>query len=415
MGELIKLELKKLCRKRLTIIVTVGCFLGTLLFFSLPFLQYRAWDENGTMLSGKAAVAYKKGCYENISGILTNARIADDLREYKKMANNPDNLISERGSEISGEKSFNDEIYYSYLAPKVSYLNMLGNTYVHNEMGYLNIPGISAWEAEHFYETRNRNTETWIEHQEGFSDREKEYWKAKNTKISEPYIYGYPLGWSSFGDTLQMLIICIMGICICTASVFSGEYQAGTAAVILASRYGKTRAVCAKIISAVLFGTVVFIINASAALLLPLMTFGMEGGGLPLQIMDSYCPYNLNFLQASLIGIGLAYLVTLGLLAVTLFCSAVMKSAFSVLITDVLLIFIPVFLSPGSNGLWQHIYALFPYSAISGLAQFKEYLSYDFCGVVLSLFSMLGLFYAAAVCLLLPLAGRSFRKHQVDK
>ena len=103
----------------------------------------------------------------------------------------------------------------------------------------------------------------------------------------------------------------------------------GTDAVILSTKYGKSKVIYAKIISSLLFGTVTFVMNCTIALLLPLLTFGVEGGNLPLQIMDSYCPYALNFSQAAFIVIGIAYFVMLGLLAITLLCSSKMKSSCS--------------------------------------------------------------------------------------
>lgn len=410
MNELIQLEMKKLCRRKMTIVVTGICFFATALFFLLPFLQYRTLDENGTVLSGSEAVSYRKECFENISGTLTEERIAADLKEYQDIYHTPGNLITERG----GEVSFKDEIYYSYLAPRTSYLNMLGNTYNHNAMGYLNIPDISTEDAGNFYQIRNKNVNLSIENNPSLSSLEKDYWKNKNAEIDEPYEYGYPLGWTMFIDTAQMLILCILGICIAVAPVFSNEYQSGTDTVILSTKYGKSKVIYAKIISSLLFGTVTFVMNCTIALLLPLLTFGVEGGNLPLQIMDSYCPYALNFSQAAFIVIGIAYFVMLGLLAITLLCSSKMKSAFTVLIIDVLLIFLPVFFSYGENSLWQHIYPLLPYPSLTGFSLFKEYLSYGLGGIVYNVNEIILLLYLFIVLISLPLAYRNFKRHQVQ-
>ena len=86
MFELIKLEWTKLCRRRITIIVTLCCFAGTIVFFLLPFLQFKAWDENGTMLAGKEAVSYRHEVYDKIlSGLLTEERITGDIKEYQEI------------------------------------------------------------------------------------------------------------------------------------------------------------------------------------------------------------------------------------------------------------------------------------------------------------------------------------------
>ncbi|MDE5964358.1 MAG: hypothetical protein K2G65_03020, partial [Eubacterium sp.] len=149
------------------------------------------------------------------------------------------------------------------------------------------------------------------------------------------------------------------------------------------------------------------------ALAIPLITRGADGANLPLQIMDTTVPYPLTFLQATLITIGIAFAVMLGMVSITLLCSAKMKTAFPVLIIDVLIIFIPIFLKPGSNTIWNHIAWLLPYNSMSGLSIFKEYLSYPTGITVFSVLSMIVILYFAITLTALPLAGRGFKKHQV--
>lgn len=409
MLELIKLEMKKLCRRKLTIIVTICGFLATVLFFSLPYFQFLAWDQDGNMLSRSEAIEYRHECYDAVSGEITEERVTHDLREYREKRSNPDNVIIEK----DGEVTFTDEVFFGYLSPRSSYMDMLGNTYIPNHLGHNNISKIDLTNGADFYNTRNEMVKSFINNNKDLSEKEKEYWLDKNEKIKEPYEYGYALGWSAFGDTAVMLIISVLGICIALASVFANEYQAGTDAVILSTRYGKSKIIYAKIITSLLFATAVFTVNAVTALAIPLITRGADGANLPLQIMDTSTPYPLTFLQATLITIGIAFAVMLGLVSVTLLCSSKMKTAFPVLIMDVLLIFIPIFLKPGSSDLWNHIAWLLPYNSMSGLSIFKEYLSYPAGITVISVLSMIVILYFAVTLIALPLAGRGFKKHQV--
>ena len=208
-----------------------------------------------------------------------------------------------------------------------------------------------------------------IKNNEDLSDDEKTYWREKSLSLAVPFAYGYALGWASFGETADMLIICIVGICIVLAPIFAGEYQSGADAVILSTRYGKNKIISAKIFVAFLFGTIVFAVNAVIALLLPLLTFGAEGGELPVQIAYISSPYNLTFAQADLLIILIAYIVLVGLIAITLLFSAKMKSAFAVLILDVLIIFIPMFFSLSKTNAWL------PAMATSGLSRYSYLIS----------------------------------------
>ena len=383
MLELIKLEWIKLCRKRLTIAVTLFCVLATSIIFSLPFLQYQIWDANGTMLTRGEAVSYRKKTYDEIlNGSLTEERITDDMREYKNKYSDAENLMTQRG----GEKSFTDEVYYRYFAPRQSYLNMIGNAYSNNEYGAANILSVDLENGAEFYATRQDTIDERIKNNEDLSDDEKTYWREKSLSLAFPFAYGYALGWASFGETADMLIICILGICIVVAPIFAGEYQSGADAVILSTRYGKNKIISAKIFVAFLFGTIVFAVNAVIALLLPLLTFGSEGGALPVQI---------------------AYIVLVGLIAITLLLSARMKSAFAVLILDVLLIFIPMFFSLSKTNAWL------PAMATSGLSRYSYYISYCLGNFVVDIFFVIVIVYAIITALSLPLSGILFKKHQV--
>lgn len=90
----------------------------------------------------------------------------------------------------------------------------------------------------------------------------------------------------------------LLAVCIVIAPVFSGEYQAGTDAVILSAKYGKTKLTTAKIVASYLFGFAAFTLHIIVAFGLPLVAFGVDGWNLPLQINGTTVPYPLTFLQA---------------------------------------------------------------------------------------------------------------------
>ena len=327
MFELIKLEWAKLCRRRITIIVTLCCFAGTVIFFLLPFLQFKAWDETGTMLTGRDAATYRHEVYDQLlSGLLTEERITRDIKEYQEIYSDPSNLMQERGGEIV----LKDELYYKYLEPRRSYFNMIGNAYSNtNELGIDSILNVSLDDGALFYKNRQETIIERINNNEELNNAEKNYWKKRALSVDTPFEYGYGLGWANFGSTAEMLIICILGICITISPVFSDEYRTGTAPIILSTRYGKNKVIGAKIISALSFSSILFLINAFAALALPLLTFGSDGGNLPLQITSIVSPYNLTFKEAALMSILIAYIVMLGMVSITLFLSSTMKSPFS--------------------------------------------------------------------------------------
>lgn len=403
MLQLIKCEWIKLCRKRITLITTACCFIGSIIFFSLPFIQYQVWDENGNMISRGDAVSYSMNIYNTrLPGVLTEERVFDDIQEYQKKFNDPNNIIQERG----GRVSFKDSDYYEYYAPIKPYLAMIGNVFSNNGNGSINLQNIENDKAAHFYQARQATLLEHIENNENLNATEKAYWKEKALSVDIPFEYGYHLGWSEFGKTTEMLIICMLGICIAIASIFADEYRYSTDSVILSSRFGKNKLIRAKIITAFLFATVVYVLNAVVALAIPLLTFGTGGGNLPVQIYLPMAPYAVTFGQATIMSLAIAYVVLIGLVSFTLFLSAKVKTSFATLGILVFFIFIPIFLHFDK---WT---ALFPLKATSGPHLLKYNISYSVKSLVVNHFNMIAITYIFAFILFIPLAYRAFKCHQ---
>lgn len=205
----------------------------------------------------------------------------------------------------------------------------------------------------------------------------------------------------------------LLAVCIVIAPVFSGEYQAGTDAVILSAKYGKTKLTTAKIIASYLFGGLSFTLHVVVALGLPLAAFGFDGWDLPLQIANTTIPYPFTFLQAALVNLGVVYLVMFAMIGLTLLLSAKMKSPYLVLIVLVPVLFIPLFLSPnGTTGIYNLTLFLLPYR--STMPEVGKYISYQFGGLVLDAFTVRAILYALLTAAMLPLARLGFKKHQVS-
>ena len=197
------------------------------------------------------------------------------------------------------------------------------------------------------------------------------------------------------------------------APVFSGEYQTGTDAVILAGKYGKTKLITAKIISSFLFGLIAFTLHVLIACGLPLAAFGMDGWNLPLQIAGTTIPYPFTFMQAVLINLGVIYLILFAMIGLTLVLSANMKSPYVVLIVLVPVLFIPMFLTPnGTTGLYNLILFLLPYRAT--MPEISKYISYQFGGFVIDALAVRAIVYTILTAVFIPLSRLGFKKHQVS-
>lgn len=407
---LIKYEFLKILRKKSTLIVMAASLLVTAFLFGLPVLQFQTYNQDG-VIKGLEGIAYEKEQAADYSVPLTNEYVTETIREVQRLFENPDNVGYD-----GYERFLIDGAYWDGIAPREDLLNMIAKNYVNpNESaGYNKLPELDISEGTDFYAARQEKIERLLnDASRAMSEEQKAYWQDMNSKVDEPFTYGYYDGWEIIISSFELLMFALLAVCIVIAPVFSGEYQAGTDAVILSAKYGKTKLTTAKIIASYLFGGLAFTLHVVVALGLPLAAFGFDGWDLPLQIANTTIPYPFTFLQAALVNLGVVYLVLFAMIGLTLLLSAKMKSPYLVLIVLVPVLFIPLFLSPnGTTGAYNLSLFLLPYR--STIPEVGKYISYQFGGLVLDAFTVRAILYALLTAAMLPLTRLGFKKHQVS-
>lgn len=406
---LAKYEFLKILRKKSTLIVMAVSLILTGFLFGLPVMQYQTYNQDG-VIKGADGIAYEKGQYAEFSVSLSEKYVADTIREVQGLFENPDNIGYD-----GNEQFLIGDAYWNGVAPKEKLLKLIANTYSKPDeiWGYNNLPDLDIKDGASFYQTMEGKIQSLLNNpSRKLSNEQKEYWGSMADKVDVPLQYGYYEGWEVIISSFELLMFVLLAICIVVAPVFSGEYQAGTDAVILSAKYGKTKLAIAKIAASLLFGTVAFILHIVVACGLPLAAFGVDGWNLPLQIANTTIPYPFTFLQAVLINIGIIYLILLAMVGLTLLLSAQMKSPYLVLIILVPILFIPMFLTPnGTTGAYNLTLFLLPYR--STMPEFGKYISYQFGGWVLDTLTVRAILYVFLTVIMLPLARLGFKKHQV--
>ena len=408
MKTLIKYEFLKILRKKSTLIVMAASLLITAFFFGLPVLQFQTYNQDG-VLQGLAGIQYEKEQYTEISVPLTNEYVTKTIREVQELFEDPENVGYD-----GNEQFLIEDAYWNGIAPRESLLDLIAGNYADPNVsaGYSALTDLDVSDGTDFYQARQDKIEKILnDSSKELSEAEKDYWRNLNSKVEEPFQYGYYEGWEVIISAFELLMFAVLAVCIVIAPVFSGEYQAGTDTVLLSGKYGKTKLTTAKILAALFFGVLAFTLHVLLAFGLPLAAFGTDGWNLPLQINGTTVPYPLTFLEGTLINLGVIYLVLLAMIGVTLFLSARMKSPYLVLTVVVPVLFVPMFLSPnGTSGIYNLLVFLTPYQSL--VPNFGSYLSYQFGPVVLDAFAVRTVLYAVPALILFPLAGRGFRRHQ---
>ncbi|MCI8991150.1 MAG: ABC transporter permease subunit [Eubacterium sp.] len=406
---LVKYEFLKILRKKSTLIVMGISLVLTGFLFGLPVMQYQTCNQDGAV-KGAAGIAYEKEQYAEISVPLSEEYVAETVREVQELFKNPENVGYD-----GNERFLIGNAYWDRIAPREKLLSLIANTYrdPNESAGYNALLELDMTNGANFYQAIDKKREILLhDPSRALSEEQTEYWKSMAEKADTPLQYGYYGGWEVIISSFELLMFAILAICIVIAPVFAGEYQAGTDAVILSARYGKTKLISAKIAASFLFGTIAFIVHIIVAFGLPLTAFGTDGWDLPLSIANTIIPYPFTFLQAVLSNIGIVYLVLLAMIGLSLLLSAVMKTPYLVLIVLVPILFIPMFLTPnGMAGGYNLALFLLPYR--SAMPEFGKYISYQFGSLVLDVLTVRAILYACISVILLPLARAGFRKHQV--
>ena len=258
MKTLIKYEFLKILRKKSTLIVMAVSLLLTAFLFGLPILQYQTYNQEG-VIKGSEGIAYAKGQYSDLAVPLTEEYIAEMIREYQKLFENPDN-VGYNGN----EKFLIGDAYWNFVAPREKLLNTIAANYdaPGENTGLEKLPDLDMTNGAGFYQTREEKIEALLNMpSRKLSDAQKLYWSNMNSKVDTPLQYGYYGGWEIIISSFELFMFALLCVCIVIAPVFSGEYQTGTDAVILAGKYGKTKLITAKIISSFLFGVIAFTLH----------------------------------------------------------------------------------------------------------------------------------------------------------
>ena len=414
MGSLIKFEFRKIYKKRMNMVVSCITIFLIAVFGIANITQSYTYNEKGEKVSGKLYVKYMKQIAKTSGGELTNEKAQDILAEYQHMVATPGYYEGE------GEDGhFTDEIYCSYFLPHRQILLDIAHVY--------DDPGVQTWgsnldklslnDIKPLYEAKKDRFQMILEAGSGdwnYTTVEKQYWTKQYDKIAEPVTYGYAEGWSTWFEMAGFFFYVLVGIFIIMSTVYAGEYEQKADHIILTTRYGKSKVIVAKNVAAFLYG---FLLSTACILIMALICFGwygVEGASLPVQSIYFQSTYSLTNVQAVLLYVIMYYLVSFMMIAMTLWLSARMKNGLSVLAVMLLFAFVPIFMNESvTNGLYNHILALLPYNAIQD-GGYNTILSYPFGSCVFNYMNMRIVVYLILTVVVVPFAGRAFRRHEVQ-
>jgi hypothetical protein len=165
--------------------------------------------------------------------------------------------------------------------------------------------------------------------------------KKESPKFYSKYTWLYSTEFYIIGTLLSTMVA--FGV----STIFSNDYQSNSASIVLSSREGKGKLVVAKIVSALLFSTLIFIVTNSAYLIYTAMN-NFKGWDVPLNLLNSYesTPFNINIANFYIRALGVSFIGIVLFTLLTILISLFVKNNMIATLVTLGTYYVPSFLAP---------------------------------------------------------------------
>ena len=236
-------------------------------------------------------------------------------------------------------------------------------------------------------------------------------------QVQVPFYFDYYDGWERMSSSFSIFVALVVSaiIVISLSPVFSDEYSQKTDAIILTTRYGKNKVIVAKLISSFIFTLAVYLFFVTVNFILHAAIYGLDGGNANIQLHSWYyqSPYHFTFLKLNLFSMGLSLIGLVFIAAITLFISSKTKNPFITVILSTAVLYIPK-IDVSEISYTAHILlGLFPINMMNAAEHFELGVFYNLFGFSV-LQPIMMIFTAVIISILLTaLTYKSFKNHQI--
>lgn len=262
----------------------------------------------------------------------------------------------------------------------------------------------------------NKASAEYINDLPALSENEKEKHLEMLSQVKTPYANdqnscGRYFHFDIFLQVVAMVLLIVIAICI--SPIFANEYYLKIDQLILSSKYGKSKAILAKIFTGITFSMGVSFVTLFGFLLSIIQIHDFSGANMAIQTINVYSTYPLTILQACLIAIAVIIFTALLFGIFTMLLSSLFKSTFSVIIVSLLLLFIPRLLnvSPETRLLYQ-LLQIFPAKAIQFANIYSTYL-FEILELVFTPATFYIMFSTIGSLAIIPIIRYAFKNHQI--
>ena len=341
MKSLLKYEILKILRKRLSILALTAVLLFSVLLSVTDYRDMHAYDGVSREGSGGTAVEIEKDLAAKYGGILTDEKVRQILTDFKP-------------GDLHG------------LNPKYYYQNAM-----------------QAAAFNYFVDLNG----SW----NGLS--------VSDVFGNEVIKAGYIGGWSAASQSLaKVLLMLSMVLILLTTPVFSGEYG-GMDNLIFTSRYGRTKDPLCKVSASMIVSAAATVFTVAFHLLTARLLYGTEGLDCsilfaPAELTEGYIPFNFTCGEVLQYQVFLSLMGAVSVTGITLLLSAACKNQMAAFIASAALYILPVMLPIPETSPLYRIIVLMPlydsqYISLLSVGQLKNGMLYAVWSVPAALLLLL--------------------------
>ncbi|MEK4852942.1 ABC transporter permease subunit [Paenibacillus sp. FSL H7-0756] len=411
MDILTRFELRKIIRRKsfytgIIILIAVAILSSVVLITNMQMT-----GEDGKFLNGTAAIQLEREYNRQLAGPLTIAAMEAAVRRHQDLLHDPSNL------DEKGEMTVEANAKYDTKDNQIQFL-ITDAFSPASEYDYYLIDKINPEEMKSFYQKRLEKVRLFLNSNKSdnnYTAKEKAYFTKLNEEITVPFQMDYVTGWKNVFENLPSLFLIIAFVIgFCLAPVFAGEYQRGTDAIVLSTRYGRSKAIAAKLKASFIVSVGLIIFPILIYTFLILGVFGFDGGGAHVQMIKFLAPVPYTVFETYLWAVLIGSLACLMVGALTLWFSSRMSNSFSVIVATGVLLVGTQFIPESKNSrLLSYLTDLLPGNMFDSFRKITGYDVFNIVGQLVPTYKIMVVFSIIAIALLIPFTYRAFKKHQV--
>lgn len=412
---LLKLELKRVLKTRLTLILLSFSLLLSILMAYIPttFSHITYLDNNGKeiKLVGMEAIQYMKELQSNTSGEVTPEKVRNAVEIAQA-------CLSKYG--VEDIYNLPNGAYIAEILPISPLLHGVSEAFAAPNSGIAPpLAKIDPEEINDYYTVCSNRLDSLMRmEQENHPEAQKEASHLYN-RVEKPYQL-YP-GYNTDAMDYQLLLsfLIVLFCTVIAAPVFTSDYQTKADDILRCTKYGRVKFASAKIVSALLICGITFSLCSVVWILASNTLYGWECTKTSIQMLYSIVNLpNLNLGQLQWVCAGGYLLCLMATISFTLFLSSKFRNVVATLSVALLFCMLPVVVymaAPSEIGTW--IYTILPTGGVALQTSFLySFIDFAFWNIgktaIWTPYVILGA-YIVEIPLFLGLALHSYCRHTV--